>query len=151
MIGLVRLVTNFHNKTKFQVLRHGRDKELKEASCYLTPCAKLIEEKESIKDLGIHIDSDCSFSTHIRSVVKKMKEISGWILRTFKTRSRNLMLILWKSLVLPHHDYCSQLWSPSKVGDIQNLEMMQRSFVKKITGMKGLSNHFLFPRDFVIS
>ena len=127
------------NDTKFQVLRHGKDKELKEASCYLTPCGKLIEEKESIKDLGIHIDSDCSFSTHIRNVVKKMKEISGWILRTFKTRSRNLMLILWKSLVLPHHDYCSQLWSPSKVGDIQNLEMVQRSFVKKITGMKGLS------------
>ena len=29
------------------------------------------------------------------------------------------MLTLWKSLVMPILDYCSQLWSPSKVGEIQ--------------------------------
>ena len=83
------------------------------------------------------MDSDCKFSTHINRVADKMKEMSGWILR--RSRSPALMLILWKSLVLPHHDYCSQLWSPYTVADIQKLEMVQRSFVRKIDGMHALN------------
>ena len=45
------------------------------------------------------------------------------------------MLTLWKSLVLSLHDFCVQLWCPYKTGDIQTLEMIQRSFVRKINGM----------------
>ena len=85
------------------------------------------------------MDNDCSFSSHIKHVVDKMREMSGWTLRRFKSRSPEVMLTLWKGLVLPHHDYCSQLWSPSRVGDIQSLEMVQRAFIKKIDGMYLLS------------
>ena len=49
------------------------------------------------------------------------------------------MLTLWKSLVLPIFDYCSQLYNPFKVGEIQQLEMVQRSFIRKINGMHGLT------------
>ena len=41
------------------------------------------------------------------------------------------MLTLWKSLVIPIVDYCSQLWSPSKVGEIQQLEEIQKAFSRK--------------------
>ena len=85
------------------------------------------------------MDGDCTFSSHINRTVDKMKEMSGWILRTFKSRIPTIMLTLWKSLVLPHHDYCSQLWSPLNVKDSQRLEMVQRSFLKKIGGMYTLS------------
>ena len=44
------------------------------------------------------------------------------------------MLTLWKSLVIPILDYCSQLWSPSKVGEIQQIEEIQQSFTRKIRG-----------------
>ena len=49
------------------------------------------------------------------------------------------MLTLWKSLVLSEHDYCSQLWNPQRVGDIQALETVQRSFLKKIQSVSHLS------------
>ena len=49
------------------------------------------------------------------------------------------MLILWKQLILSDHDFCSQLWNPHKVGDIQSLELMQRSFLSKISGMHHFS------------
>ena len=55
-----------------------------------------------------------------------------WILRTFQSRSADLMLTMWKSLVLPILDYCSQLWSPTKVGQIQEIEDIQKSFTRKI-------------------
>ena len=46
------------------------------------------------------------------------------------------MLQLWKSIVIPRIDYCSQLWSPQQIGLIQQIEELQRSFLKRITGFK---------------
>ena len=48
------------------------------------------------------------------------------------------MMTLFKSLVLPILDYGSQLWSPHLVKHIDQLEKIQRSFTKHITGMQSL-------------
>ena len=42
------------------------------------------------------------------------------------------MMVLLKSLVQPHLDYCSQLWCPASQGHINKLEGVQRSLVLKI-------------------
>ena len=60
-------------------------------------------------------------------------------MRTFKTRAKVPMLTLWKSLILPKIEYCSQLWCPHKKSDIQQIENLQRSFVRKISGTSDLS------------
>ena len=96
-----------------------------------------IEEKTSLRDLGVTMSNDASFGQHISEKAAAMRSKVAWILRTFKTRNRILMLTLWKSLVLSLHDFCVQLWCPHKPGDIQSLEMIQRSFVRKISGMYG--------------
>ena len=44
-----------------------------------------------------------------------------------------------KSLVIPHLDYGSQLWSPFQVKNINALERVQRVFTKHIDGMHNLS------------
>ena len=49
------------------------------------------------------------------------------------------MLTFWKQLVLNDHDYCSQLWNPSRTGEIQSLELLQRGFLRKIRGVQHLS------------
>ena len=98
-----------------------------------------IETKESVRDLGIIMSSSASFNEHINERVDKLKSKIGWILRTFQTRDILPMLTLWKTLVLCEHDYCSQLWNLDRVGDIQSLELLQRSFIRKISGMQHLS------------
>ena len=55
-------------------------------------------------------------------------------LRSFSRRSRYLMITLWKTIVQPKLDYCSQLWSPSDQGSIAKLESIMRSFTSKISG-----------------
>ena len=62
----------------------------------------------------------------------------GWILRTFRTRDRLLLVTLWKSLVAPILDYCCQLWCPSSQGLIQSLENVQKNYLNKITGLPDL-------------
>ena len=49
------------------------------------------------------------------------------------------MITLWKTLVLPKMEYCSQLWSPTRKGDIQRIELLQKNYVQKIHGGYGLN------------
>ena len=49
------------------------------------------------------------------------------------------MLTVWKQLVLSEHDYCCQIWGPTRTGEIQALEAVQKSFIRKISGIQGRS------------
>ena len=50
----------------------------------------------------------------------------------FKTRDHIAMTTLFKSMVLPHIEYCCPLWSPSNLGMIRKIEAIQRSFTSNI-------------------
>ena len=78
------------------------------------------------------MSADGSFKQHIQNICNSANHMCSWILRTFQSRSPELMLTLWKSLVLPILDYCSQLWSPSKIGQIKQIENVQKMFSRKI-------------------
>lgn len=120
------------NGDKFEHLKYGKDEQLKSSSVYLANPVKKIKTKDSVRDLGVIMSDDCSFDKHISSVISKANSISGWILRTFESREKSLMLTLWKSIVLPHLDYCSQLWAPLQKQQIQEIEKVQKHFVNKI-------------------
>ena len=45
------------------------------------------------------------------------------------------MLTLLKTFVIPRLEYCCQLWSPHKSGEIFELERVQKNFMKKIAGL----------------
>ena len=122
------------NGNKFEHISYGKNDENKLLSVYFDNNSKVIEKKSIVKDLGVLMQQDCKFDHHIARTIEKAKNISGWILRTFESRESHLMLTLWKSLVIPHVDYCSQLWSPIKKCLIQDLEMVQKSFIRKIYG-----------------
>ena len=120
------------NNLKFEVLRYALDSTLKMSTSYTSPCGTVIDTKEHVRDLGVTMSADGSFSEHIKKTSLAARNMCSWILRTFRDRSHSLMLTTWKSLVLPILDYCSQLWSPQKKGEIQQIEDIQRSFTRKI-------------------
>ena len=129
------------NSKKFQYINFGVHPEDKDSNVYVGPDLNLINASKTVKDLGVTMSNDCMFDQHIHNVVKRSSQLCGWILRTFQTRSSLLMLTLFKSIVLSRIDYGSQLWSPSKKGYICELERIQRSFTKYISGMQNLSYH----------
>ena len=122
---------SFNNK-KFEALRHGNDETLKISTNYTAPDSSIITEKSHLRDLGVTMSSDGTFRQHINNICQSARNMCSWILRTFESRSPDVMLTLWKSLVIPILDYCSQLWSPARVGEIQQIEQLQRSFTNKI-------------------
>ena len=123
------------NSLKFELLRYGTNKSLKDQTCYVAPDWNLIEEKQDIRDLGINMSNSLSFRAHINNVVESAKRTSAWIFRTFNTREITPMMTLYKSLVRPILEYCSVLWAPIAKGDIQRLEEIQQSYVRKIHGV----------------
>ena len=126
----------FFNETKFELLSYSTNSSALSVSTeYVTHSGHVIEESSSVTDLGVIMTNSCIFDSHIDEVLKKMKSKSSWILRTFSSRSRLCLLTTWKTLVMPLHDYCSQLWSPHKVKDISALEKVQWDFISRISGV----------------
>jgi len=66
--------------------------------------------------------------------VSKANRILGVIQRNFLDRSRETVLLLYKSLVKPHLEYCCQVWSPHYSMDIKLLEGVQCRAAKLING-----------------
>ena len=98
---------------------------------YLQPNGKTIRRKKNIKDLGVHMSSNCKFDFHINSVAKSGQNLSAWALRTFRTRTQIPMLTILKSLVVAKCEYGSILWSPTDRNSINKLESVQRRFTSK--------------------
>ena len=120
------------NEDKFELIQFGLSLLLHEKRTYFGPDGSEIKAKVHVKDLGVYISNTCNFSEHINKVCSKARDMCSWILRTFHSRTPLLMLTLWKSLVQPILDYCSQLWCPTTPGLIKQIEEIQRSFSRKI-------------------
>ena len=133
------------NGDKFECIRYWPNEEIgtafKQEFKYVNEEGVTIEEKEHIKDLGVQLSNDLSFSKHIEKVISTCRKLVGWVMRTFRTRNKTIMLVLWNSMVQSRLDYCSQLWSPSLQSEITKIEDVQRHFTKRIEGMEELSYH----------
>ena len=123
----------------FESLRHGHNEELKSQTYYKSTSGTTIQEKDHVRDLGVIMSNGGTFRKHIQSAILDANKQCTWIFRTFNTREVLPMLSLWKSLLLCKLDYCSQLWCPTNTGDIQALETVQRSFLRKLSGMSKMS------------
>ena len=129
---------NMHfNSDKFECLRYW-PRGQKPGAMYTSPDGSPIEEKDHLRDLGVEMASDLTFNTHINNVVSAATKLVGWTLRSFRSRSKHVMLTLWKSLIQSKLDYTSQLWSPSDQANIGHLESVARNFTARISGMEGL-------------
>ncbi len=129
------------NDSKFELLRYGQNSELQQSTTYTSNTNNPIASKSSTKDLGVTMSASAEFKDHIDSITDTVKDLTAWILRSFKTRSKSVMLQLWKSIVIPRLDYCSQLWNPSKAYLIKQLEELQKNFVRRINGFSNMDYH----------
>ena len=121
------------NDTKFEAMRYRlKQNPIQDFTSYTDSSGRVIQEKEHIRDLGVTMSNDTSFKAHVKKTTESVRNLAGWILRTFRTRDKQTLLTAWKTLVLPIHDYCSQLWSPFRISEISELEAIQWNFIRKI-------------------
>ena len=79
------------------------------------------------KYLGIQINYDLSWSPHVTSLCIKARRLIGLLYRHFyKHAASSTLLQLYKSFIRPHLEFCSVVWNPYLVCDIESLEKVQR-------------------------
>ena len=92
-----------------------------------------------MRDLGVNMSPDYTWSTHVARVTEEGKKTLSWVLSVFRDRSKLTMLTLYNSLVRSKLEYCCPSWNPSAVADIQKLESVQRVFTSKVAGCRELA------------
>ena len=125
------------NSDKFELFRVGKDKSLKDNTLYFTPgYTDMITPTDSLRDLGIQLDEDMKFTSHINKTEATIRQKTGWILRSIQSRDKITMKKLWKTYVLPNIDYCSILWfSPDRPYELKTLEKHQSRFLSRIESL----------------
>ena len=63
----------------------------------------------------------------------------GLIKRTIKSRSKDIIIKLYKALVRPKLEYCVQAWRPFLRKDIESIERVQKRASRMITECRGQS------------
>ena len=81
------------NANKFQLLRYGKEQEIKSATTYIYDDSN-IDDKEQVRDLGIIMSNTATFTLHIRNIVKKARDKMVCVFRVFQSQERSLMLTL---------------------------------------------------------
>ena len=105
---------------------------------YTTSGGAQISPSEYVRDLGIKVSSDLTWRPHLVNLAKRGQCMAQWVFGVFSSRDPELMITVYKTLVRSLMEYCSPLWSPQTVGDIQLLESVQRGFTAKVSGMKNM-------------
>ena len=135
------------HEQKFELLNHLHNSKsscselpfYSEALVYKVSCDNTLYPVEDVRDLGVMVSSDLSWSRHIGSMVSKARSTLSWMFSVFKTRDRTVMTTLYKSLIRSLLEYCCPLWNPGKVTEIHLIEGVQRTFTSRIGGLQHLN------------
>ena len=120
MNGLMKIMSfNYDKFEHLSISKHGPSAK------YLDASGKEIVNKDAVKDLGITISNEGNFKKHISNIAVNGRKLTGWLLRTFKTRNITVMLTLLKQILLPKLEYCSPIWYPIEQEQIKELENIQ--------------------------
>ena len=127
----------FFNGSKFELLRYSVSGDVVPYT-YTSSENSPIPEKNNTTDLGVIMSNTANFKDHIGQVAARGRQRMGWVLRVFMTRDRTPLMALYRAIVLPILEYCCQLWCPTTVGMIRQLEAVQQIFTSRIAGLAGL-------------
>ena len=84
--------------------------------------------------MGVTISNDLSWRSHILSAISKAKHLLGFIYRVFRQGSQGCLSRLYRSIVLPHLDYCSCVWDPPHKNYLIKVESVQSLAARIVTG-----------------
>ena len=113
---------------------HNRDKSVPHYSLVLH--AESLSSVSSVKDLGITILHDLSWTFHVVEVVNKANKVLHLIKCTIGSVNKQILSTLYKALVRPILEYASPVWCPYLVKNIVLLEKVQRRASRLALGQR---------------
>lgn len=87
---------------------------------------------DKIKYLGVTIDNKLKFRENTANVIAKMSQKIGFMRRNRRRFDRDTRLLLYKSIVSPHLDYCASVLFLANEGEMAELQRTQNRALRII-------------------
>jgi hypothetical protein len=99
-----------------------------------------IQQKSHEKYLGLHIDSQLNWNTHLKQIKKKLISLRGSLRNITKCIPRSLRYTIYNALVKPHLLYLIEIWGTAAKTQLDKLQRQQNKIIKLL-----FNYHFLTP------
>jgi hypothetical protein len=116
-----------------------RRKSINSTSCQYFLDGFHLNNVSIISDLGVNIDSNLSFKSHISIIITKALQRVGVFFRGFSSRKLEIVRKTFITYIRPLLEYNSNVWNPTHKYLIDKIENVQRQFTKRITSISHLT------------
>ena len=116
------------NEKKCAVMHLGN--QLSVDKCYISDF--VLPSVNRICDLGISYDDKLCFRDHIGNITSKAYQRIYLIFRCFVSRNIDLLKRAFTTYIRPLLEYCTPLWSPYLIKDVEKIENVQRYFTRRL-------------------
>ena len=86
----------------------------------------VLQKVSTVKYLGLTIQSDSKWNTHINNTCAKANRTLGFLRRNLRIGSESIKATAIKALVRPLLEYASSVWDPHQKQQIDQIEAIQR-------------------------
>ncbi len=93
-----------------------------------------VEKVDSFKYLGVTFDSKMSWTCHVDHICKTVSKRIGVIRKVKYYLPPCTLKLLANSLVMPHFDYCSSVWSNCNADLLNSLQVHHNRLARVLTG-----------------
>jgi len=102
--------------------------------CDYTIHGQKLQSTDAAKYLGLNIQSNLKWNTHIDSVCKRANSTIAFLQRNIKRCPTNIKAQCYIQLVRPAAEYASSVWSPPTKAGINKIEAIQRRAARFVMG-----------------
>ena len=94
-----------------------------------------LTQVDSTKLLGLHIDSDLSWKTHINFLSKLLSRNTGILNKLKNTFPTHILLTLYSTLILPYLNYGILAWGNSAKYRIEKIFIIQKRAIRIVNNV----------------
>ena len=116
-------------KTKFMIF-HSHQRII--AQPKLTINNTDIEQVKQFNFLGLILNSQLTWSSHIEHISKKISRVIGVMYRLKHIYPQSVLLMLYNSLIVPHFSYCILIWG-STIENGHTIHLLQKKALRLVT------------------
>jgi hypothetical protein len=92
-----------------------------------------IRKVEFATSLGVTIDKNLNWSVHVENLIKKVSSAVGALKRVRPFITTTTAIQIYKTLILPHFDYCCTVWGSLSQQLSDQLQKLQNRAARVIT------------------
>ena len=100
----------------------------------ITMGGKILKPVLTTKFLGVHIDNRLTWSEHISTVCRKIARNTGILSKLKYFLPQHILKTLYQTLIAPHLNYCSIIWSGTHITKLNPLIVLQKKAIRHVCG-----------------